>query len=29
LKIAAQSYAQAESISKLEHEISVKTEAGK
>ena len=29
LKIAAQSYAEAESISKLEHEISVKTEAGK
>ena len=29
LKIAAQSYAEAESITKLEHEISVKTEAGK
>ena len=29
LKIAAQNYAEAESISKLEHEISVKTEAGK
>ena len=29
LKIAAQNYAEAESISKLEHEIAVKTEAGK
>ena len=29
LKIAAQSYAEAESITKLEHEIAVKTEAGK
>ena len=29
LKIAAQSYAEAESITKLEHEITVKTEAGK
>ena len=29
LKIAAQNYAEAESISKLEHEISIKTEAGK
>lgn len=29
LKIAAQNYAEAESISKLEHEIVVKTEAGK
>ncbi len=29
LKIAAQSYAEAESITKLEHEISVKAEAGK
>ena len=29
LKITAQSYAEAESITKLEHEISVKTEAGK
>ncbi|MBQ6886035.1 MAG: relaxase/mobilization nuclease domain-containing protein [Lachnospiraceae bacterium] len=29
LKIAAQSYAEADSITKLEHEITVKTEAGK
>ena len=29
LKIAAQSYAESESITKLEHEITVKTEAGK
>ena len=29
MKIAAQNYAEAESITKLEHEISVKTEAGK
>lgn len=29
LKIAAQSYSEAESITKLEHEIAVKTEAGK
>ena len=29
MKIATQSYAEAESITKLEHEISVKTEAGK